>query len=60
MKKQSINQEAQHASLLLATRRHFLKQCGLGLGGLALGSLVGSCNWDGNADMPIHLWFLTP
>jgi len=50
MKKQSINQEAQHASLLLATRRHFLKQCGLGLGGLALGSLVGSCNWDGNVD----------
>ncbi len=50
MKKQSIDQEALRASLELATRRHFLKQCGLGLGGLALGSLLGSCNWTGHAD----------
>lgn len=27
----------------LETRRHFLKQCGSGLGALALGSLLGSC-----------------
>ncbi len=49
MKKQSIHQEAQHASLLFATRRHFLKQCGLGLGSLALGSLLGGCDWPGSS-----------
>jgi hypothetical protein len=30
-------------SARLETRRHFLKQCGSGLGALALGSLLGSC-----------------
>lgn len=30
------------------TRRHFLRQCGFGLGALALGSLVGSCTDPGN------------
>lgn len=49
--------EAQQAQLQLATRRHFLKQCGFGLGSLALGSLLGSCNWtnpgSGNAAMPL-------
>ncbi|MEN9414687.1 MAG: hypothetical protein RLZ62_991, partial [Bacteroidota bacterium] len=30
------------------TRRHFLRQCGFGLGALALGSLVGSCTDSGN------------
>lgn len=33
-----------HQSYL--TRRHFLRQCGLGLGGMALGSLIG-CGEDG-------------
>lgn len=30
-----------------ATRRQFLRQCGFGLGALALGSLTGSCNLSG-------------
>jgi hypothetical protein len=36
-------QQAQHDALRLETRRHFLKQCGSGLGALALSSLLGSC-----------------
>jgi uncharacterized protein (DUF1501 family) len=36
--------EARQAHLALATRRHFLKQCGLGLGGLALGAFLGNCH----------------
>jgi len=39
-----IAKEAQLAHLTHKTRRHFLKNCALGLGGLALGSLIGSCN----------------
>ena len=30
----------------LNSRRHFLKECTLGLGGIALGSLLNSCNFD--------------
>ena len=33
--------EAKHAKLAVETRRHFLKQCTMGLGALALGSLGG-------------------
>ncbi len=36
-------QQAQHDALRLETRRHFLKQCGSGMGALALSSLLGSC-----------------
>ncbi len=41
--KNSIEKEAHLTSLTLKTRRLFLKQCSLGLGGLALGGLFGSC-----------------
>ena len=30
----------------LNSRRHFLKDCTLGLGGIALGSLLNSCSFD--------------
>jgi hypothetical protein len=36
-----IHQEAQAEALHYLTRRHFLQQCGLSLGGMALGSLMG-------------------
>ena len=44
MPKSSITSEAFEAQLRLATRRHFLKQCGFGLGSLALGAFMGSCH----------------
>ena len=34
------------------TRRHFLKDCTLGLGGLALGSLINSCTNDNSKISP--------
>lgn len=39
----SIQEEIQEEQLRLATRRHFLKQCGIGLGSLALGALLSRC-----------------
>jgi hypothetical protein len=39
----SIEQEIFRERLRLVTRRHFLQQCGIGLGGLALGSLLARC-----------------
>jgi hypothetical protein len=38
--------EAQNKALDYITRRHFLQQCGMGLGGMALGSLLGGCLGD--------------
>ena len=35
--------EYQHKKLTYQTRRHFLKECSMGIGGLALGSLLGAC-----------------
>ena len=43
-----IFQEAKHKYLELDTRRLFLKDCLLGMGGLALGSFLESCNWLGS------------
>jgi hypothetical protein len=40
---QRLLKEAQEAAMRLHTRRHFLKESAMGLGALALGSLVGSC-----------------
>ena len=40
---QQLLKEAQGAILQLHTRRHFLKESAMGLGALALGSLVGGC-----------------
>ncbi|MDX1913263.1 MAG: DUF1501 domain-containing protein [Saprospiraceae bacterium] len=39
----SIQEEIQEEQLRLATRRHFLKQCGIGLGSLAMGALLSRC-----------------
>ena len=36
-------EEKNIANAKLNSRRHFLKDCTLGLGGMALGSLLGSC-----------------
>ena len=41
--KDILTREALLESSLLATRRLFLKQCAMGLGAAALGSLLGSC-----------------
>jgi hypothetical protein len=38
---QKLVEEANHAHLHSHTRRHFLKESAMGLGALALGSLVG-------------------
>jgi hypothetical protein len=40
---QKLVQEANHRSLHLHTRRHFLKESAMGLGALAMGALFGSC-----------------
>src|SRR5436190_19841012 len=40
---QRLVKEAEHAVLQHYTRRHFLKESAMGLGALALGSLLGSC-----------------
>src|SRR5678816_880275 len=40
---QKLIEEANHAHLHYWTRRHFLKESAMGLGALALGSLIGSC-----------------
>ncbi len=46
-KKATPVQEAVRSSLQLKTRRLFLKECSLGLGGLALGAFAGSCSKKG-------------
>jgi hypothetical protein len=40
---QRLLKEAQEAAMRLHTRRHFLKESAMGLGALALGSLIGGC-----------------
>ena len=37
-------EEHNHFNASLNSRRHFLKECSLGLGGIALGSLLGGCS----------------
>lgn len=44
MKRTSVAEEAFFEDAKFNTRRHFLKQCTSGLGGIALGSLLGSCS----------------
>lgn len=39
----------------LNSRRHFLKECTLGLGGIALGSLLNSCSIEKNKPYPYSL-----
>ncbi len=48
-KRLTIAEEALQEALALNTRRLFLKQCGMGLGAAALGSLLGSCVRGGSS-----------
>ena len=45
-----IFREARQSSLEFITRRHFLKECRTGMGLMALGSLIGGCDWLGSKD----------
>jgi len=46
-----IFREARQSSLEFITRRHFLKECRTGMGLMALGSMIGGCDWLGSKDM---------
>jgi hypothetical protein len=50
---QRLVKEAQEAQLRLHTRRHFLKESAMGLGALAMGSLLGGCGSNSNAIAPV-------
>lgn len=50
---QRMVKEAQEAQLRLHTRRHFLKESAMGLGALAMGSLLGSCGSKSTVTNPI-------
>lgn len=50
---QWLVKEAQEAYLRLHTRRHFLKESAMGLGALAMGSLLGGCSGNSNAIAPV-------
>lgn len=45
---QRLVKEANDAALRFYTRRHFLRESAMGLGALALGSLIGSCGGNGS------------
>ena len=47
---QRLLKEAEKAVLHHYTRRHFLKESAMGFGGLALGSLLGSCGRNTTAN----------
>ncbi|MBB1283765.1 DUF1501 domain-containing protein [Flavisolibacter sp. BT320] len=49
--------EAEEAVIRMHTRRHFLKECAMGFGGLALGSLLQSCGLGGNGEASSPLAF---
>ena len=40
---QRLVKEAQATAIRMHTRRHFLKESAMGLGALAIGSLLGNC-----------------
>jgi Protein of unknown function (DUF1501) len=42
------SQELRQKALEFTTRRHFLKECRTGMGMMALGSFLGSCDWLGS------------
>jgi hypothetical protein len=46
---QRLLEEAKNAARRFHTRRHFLRESAMGLGALALGSLIGGCGGKGNA-----------
>jgi hypothetical protein len=45
---QRLLKEAKDAVRRLHTRRHFLRESAMGLGALALGSLIGGCGGENN------------
>ena len=54
-----LYKEFKKSNARLNTRRHFLKECTLGLGGIALGSLLNSCSkkniqFNYNADRSLN------
>ena len=46
---QRLLREAERAVINMHTRRHFIKESAMGLGALALGSFIGSCNSKSSA-----------
>src|SRR5690349_14173584 len=48
--RQRLMKEARDTSLRHLTRRHFLKESAMGLGALALGSLIQGCGRTGSAN----------
>lgn len=52
---QRLVKEANDAALRFYTRRHFLRESAMGLGALALGSLIGSCGGKGGANSVIDV-----
>ena len=53
-KSERLFNEAQNEALDYITRRHFLQQCGMGFGGMALGSLLGGCFSDKKSPLSIN------
>lgn len=49
---EKLRRESLHRQLELTTRRHFLKECRTGIGMMALGSLLGGCDWLGGKKQP--------
>jgi len=47
---QQLIAAANKAILEQQTRRHFFKECVTGMGAMAMGSLLGGCNWLGSKD----------
>lgn len=47
---QRLLREAEHAVIRMNTRRHFIKESAMGLGALAIGSLLGSCGSKSSAN----------
>lgn len=45
-----VEEEAPYQALRYITRRHFLQQCAMGLGGMYLGSLLGGCSAERSGD----------
>ncbi|MGA0443957.1 MAG: twin-arginine translocation signal domain-containing protein, partial [Flavobacteriaceae bacterium] len=45
---EKLSLELKTQSLASTTRRHFIKDCALGLGGIAMSSLLGACTSSRN------------
>jgi len=54
MRQNKLYGEAKYSGLEYNTRRHFLKECRTGLGMMALGSLLESCDLFGSKSNPLN------